>query len=288
MKDPVLPEAPIKPDGKRDSLYLYRWYKEHYWDNIALNDDGLLRTPFFHNKIVTYFDRMVVQDPDSISAEADRMIERVRPNKEMFKYFIWYLTNWSETSKIMNFDKIFVHMVDTYYVTNQAYWVNPTVLENLVKKAKKLKPILIGQTAPNMVMLDTNLRPLALNAIRAKYTIIYFWDPECSHCKLESPKLTAFYAKQKDSLGLEVFAVCSDTNMVKMKDYIKKNKFKWLNVNGPRTLTGNYHDQYDIFSTPVIYLLDEKKTIIAKRLGVDQLQEFIERWEKYPMPEKKN
>ncbi|MEI6576922.1 MAG: thioredoxin-like domain-containing protein [Bacteroidota bacterium] len=286
MKDPVLPEAPLKPDGKRDSVYLFHWYKDHYWDNTDLNDDALLRTPFFHSKIVTYFDKLIIQQPDTLIIEIDKMIDRVRSNKEMFKYFVWYLTNWSEISQIMTFDKIFVHMVETYYVTGQAYWVNPTVLENLTKKARQWKPILVGQPAPNMVMLDSNLRPSALLAVKAKYTIIYFWDPECGHCKVESPKLSAFYHEKKDKYGVEVFSVCSDTNMVKMKEYIKKNKFDWINVNGPRTLTVNYHDLYNITATPVVYILDEKKTIIAKKLSVDQIGDFLDRWEKFQAEDK--
>jgi thiol-disulfide isomerase/thioredoxin len=285
MKEPDLPEAPVKADGKRDSVYLYRWYKDHYWDNTDLTDEGLLRTPFFHSKIVLYFDKVLVQHPDSLILAVDKFIEKVRPNKEMFKYFVWYLTNWAENSKIMTYDKIFVHMVETYYMTGQAYWINPTVLENLTKRAKQLKPLLIGQPAPNLVMLDTSLRPVSLMGIKAKYTVIYFWDPECGHCKTESPKLSTFYKEKKDKYGIEVFAVCSDTNMVKMKDYINKNKFNWINANGPRTLTQNYHDLYDIRSTPVVYLLDEKKTIIAKKLAVDQLEDFITRWEKQFEPE---
>ncbi|HRY33447.1 MAG TPA: DUF5106 domain-containing protein [Bacteroidales bacterium] len=279
LKEPVLPEAPLKADGKRDSAYLYYYFRQHYWDNINLLDDRLLRTPFFHQKIVTYFDKLIVQMPDSIIAAADSMIARVRDNKEMFKYFVWYLTNTYEISNVMGFDAIFVHMVETYYMTNQAYWINPTVLENLSKKAMKLKRILIGKTAPNMIMLDTNMRPVSMYAIDAKYTILYFWDPDCGHCKTESPKLKKFYDDFKQKFNLEVFGVCSDTSMAEMKQYILKNNLNWINVNGPRCLTPNYHDEYDVSSTPVLFLLDDKKTILAKRLTTDQLEKFIERLE---------
>jgi thiol-disulfide isomerase/thioredoxin len=279
LKEVPIPEAPLKADGKRDSVALFYYYKTHYWDNINLLDERLLRTPFFHNKIVTYMDKMVPQTPDSIIMEADALIEKVRPNKEMFKYFVWHLTNTYETSNIMGFDKVFVHMVDTYYKTNQAYWVNPTVQENLIKKADKLNNILIGKTAPNMIMLDTNMVPVSMHAVKSKYTILYFWDPECGHCKTESPKLKKFYDDFKAKFNLEVYAVCSDTNMVKMKEYIKKNGFNWINVNGPRSLTPNYHDTYDIYSTPVIYILDDKKVILAKRLLTDQIEKFLEREE---------
>ena len=48
-----VPEAPSIPivNGKADSLYPYRYVKDHYWDNIVFNDNRLLRTPFFENKL---------------------------------------------------------------------------------------------------------------------------------------------------------------------------------------------------------------------------------------------
>jgi hypothetical protein len=39
----------------------------------------------------------------------------------------------------------------------------------------------------------------------------------------------------------------------------------------------NFRKLYDIYSTPVIYLLGEDKKIIAKRLSVDMIKDFIEK-----------
>jgi len=45
-----------------------------------------------------------------------------------------------------------------------------------------------------------------------------------------------------------------------------------VNVNGTRSITANFHDLYDIYGTPVIYVLDNKKNIIAKRITAEQLE----------------
>ncbi|HRY99221.1 MAG TPA: DUF5106 domain-containing protein [Bacteroidales bacterium] len=284
MREPEVPDAPILPDGRKDSTFAYRYYKSHYWDGTDLADDRLLRTPVFHGKLDRYFEKVLMQQVDTLIAEADRIIALSRPNKEMFKYLVWYLTIKYETSKVMGFDEIFVHMVDRYYSTGEAYWVNETVKTNITERANILRPILLGRTAPNMIMLDTNRVPVALHNIQAKYTIILFWDTECGHCKKETPKLKKFYEEEKDKYGFEVFAVCTDTSYAKMKKYVREGGWKWVNVNGPRTLTGDYHDTYDVYSTPVIYLLDEKKKIIAKRLLTDQLADFIRRYDAQEAP----
>jgi hypothetical protein len=33
---------------------------------------------------------------------------------------------------------------------------------------------------------------------------------------------------------------------------------------------------YDIYSTPVVYVLDKDKKILAKRLDVEQIEEFLD------------
>ncbi|TLS65165.1 TlpA family protein disulfide reductase, partial [Mariprofundus erugo] len=111
-------------------------------------------------------------------------------------------------------------------------------------------------------------------------TIIYFWDPQCGHCKKESPKLVEFYNEYAEKLDVEVYTVCADSNLADMKKYIREKKMNFINVNGPRSYTTDYHELYNIFTTPVIVVLDKNKKIIAKRLVSEQLPEFIENHKK--------
>jgi thiol-disulfide isomerase/thioredoxin len=278
MREPEVPEIPVLPNGRKDSTFAYRYTKAHYWDGTDFTDDRLLRTPVFDNKLKKYFDKILYQNPDTIIKETDILIEKARPNPEMFKYLVWYATYHSESSEIMGFDRIFVHVVDTYYLTHQATWERPTVVENLIKKANRIRPLLIGQIPPNMIMLDTNNQPVSMYSVKSNFLILFFWDPDCGNCEREIPKLKDFYDKEKDTLGLKIFAVCSDTSLVKWKSAIRKRKMDWINVNGPRTLTGDYHEQYDVSTTPVVYILNNRKEIIAKRLITEQFLQFFKNY----------
>ncbi len=273
-----IPETPKLPDGRPDSLFPYRYYKAHYFDNLPLDDARLLRTPFYHQRVNNYFTKMVVQHPDSIISEVKRLMPVAARSRDTYRYMVWFLTNHTERSEIMGMDAAFVYMVDNYYATGDMdYWINSTVKENLLKKAKKLKPILLGKTAPELIMLDTLMRPVSLHAVKARFTIVLFWDPTCGHCKKEIPHLVDFMQRRGKEFDIKVFAVCTDTNMREMKKAIRQLNMNWINVNGPRAYTQNFHDLYDIYSTPVMYLLDERKTILAKRLMTDQIETFIER-----------
>lgn len=276
MREPEVPDPPLLPNGKPDSSFAYRYYKDHFWDGTDFTDDRFLRTPVFYNKLKKYFDNVVLQNPDSIIMEADSLIGRSRPNPEMFKYMIWFITYRYENPEYMGFDKVFVHMADRYYATGQTTWLSKTVNDNIIKKANKIRPLLIGSVPPEMVMQDTSLNLVSMHSVKADYLILLFWDPDCGHCEKEIPILREFYLANKERYHLEVFAVCSDTSLVKWKNAIRKKNMSWINVDGPRTLTGDYHDQYDIIATPVIYILNQRKEIIAKRLPADKVEGFIE------------
>lgn len=284
-KEPEIPDTlPLTTDVKPDSTYQYYYYKEHYWDNIDLADEALLRTPIYHNKLEFYFNNVIVQHPDSIIKEIDKVLAKASKNKETFKYVLWWLTYNYETSKVMGFDKIFVYLADNYYKTGKAFWLPETSVQRILDRANEIRPTLIGTIATNLILLDTAKNLISLHNINAKYTLLYFWDPTCGHCKKETPKLVDFYNKYKDTFNLQVFAVCTDSSFNEMKKAIKTyNMYDFINVNGIYTASVDFRKYYDIYSTPVLYVLDQYKRIIAKRLSVDQLYDFLKNYEKNPL-----
>src|SRR5205085_7718474 len=122
-------------------------------------------------------------------------------------------------------------------------------------------------------MPDTGFKMHSLYEIKAKYTILVFWDPTCSHCKHEVPALCHYYNSVKTKcISIEVFAVGIESDIDLWKNFIKENKLDWINVSDLYNQT-NFRSFYDIYSTPVIYLLDEKKHIIAKRLDTEKIRD---------------
>jgi thiol-disulfide isomerase/thioredoxin len=266
------PEVPT-PKTHEDSLNSYTYYKTHYFDHIDLTDDRLVRTPVIYNKVKFYLDKLTLQIPDSIIKEADYLIAKTKGSKETFKYLVYYCTYTYETSPYMGMDAIFVHMADKYYETKQAYWVDSTSLRKILEKKNILKPLLIGKNAPPLSLPDTAGKNISFKTIKAPYTILFFWDPECGHCKKATPKLKLFYDKYK-SQGFEVYAVNIEDNRAEWLKYIKEHDLNWINVSNAEH---HYYlkEYYDVYSTPVIYLLDENKKIIAKRIDAEQLDGYV-------------
>lgn len=274
-KEIVIPEAPLLPNGQKDSTFAYLYYKAHYFDNIDLSDERLLRTPIYHNKVSSYLKNMVLQMPDSLIKECDYLIGLTKGNKETYKYMVWYTTNTYETSNIMGLDEVFVYLVKKYYTRESAYWVDEATLYKINNRAQILEPILIGKTAKNLVLTDSNNVARALYDVKSKYTVLLFWDPDCGHCKKAVPVVKTVYDKYH-AKGLEVFAVCTEVEINKWKAFIREHNLNWINVANPE-LNNNFRQEFDIQTTPQIFLLDKDKKIIAKKIDAETLEKILER-----------
>ena len=136
-------------------------------------------------------------------------------------------------------------------------------------------------------MLDTLGKEVSLYDVKAKYTVLIFWDHGCGHCKKEMPKLVELHKKLKEK-GVQVYAVETEDNPKEWKKFIRENEMQFTNVYQPdqykRAVTKKI---YDIYSTPVIYLLDENKIIKAKRIDAEQLSNLIDFTEKERLEKEK-
>lgn len=270
--------APPEDESNRDEAIAY--YKKHYWDYFDLADPMFLRLnlPIYREKVNNYLDRLHIQHPDSLKPAIDFLAQKASANEDTYKYLIWMLTLKYQNPTIMGLDELYVYLYDTYFASGEMdYWANEQLKQNLGEFASQLRNSLIGVKAPNMIMLDENLQRKNMYDINTEYTILYFFDPDCHHCKLATPVLDKIYDSGK--FDLQVYAVSTDTSMVKMKEYILEMGLDWITVSGPRTETPPYHTLYDAMTTPTIYILDREKMIIAKKLPVERVDEFLTRYE---------
>jgi peroxiredoxin len=246
---------------------------------VNLSDGRLVRTPILEGKLQKYFTQLVPLDPDSIKIECDQLLAKARKDKEMFKYMLWWLTYHYETSQYMGMDAVFVHLVEKYYVPGDAYWLNTEQQNKIISRAYAIAPNLIGQQAPPLEMQDSSAKPLSLYSTKAKYTVLVFWDPTCGHCKTEVPRLDSAFKASWQRRGVVMLGVRTDGTREEWLQFIKQHQLSgWIHAWDPEAQS-NYRRLYDVYSTPVVYLLDEKKKILAKRLGVEQLDGFLDRLE---------
>lgn len=280
----TIPDPPKKADGTIDSTFQLRYYRQHYFDNFNLGDDALMHLPkpMYQEKVKEYLEKLYAPQPDTITKAFIGLVNKARKNPETYKYMVMTGIYFYQQPEIMGLDEVFVNIWDKYIASGEMdYWIPAKTKSGVKEIADKIRSSMIGRPGTNLIMQDQNLQPKAVYDIKTKYTILYFFRPSCGHCREETPKLVDFYKQNKTKYNLEVYAVSSDTSMKEMRDFIKEFKTPWITVNGPRSyLKKHYSELYHADTTPTIYILDDKKTIIAKKIPVKQVDDFLSRYEK--------
>jgi thiol-disulfide isomerase/thioredoxin len=278
-----IPDFPIpigfaNPDSVRWVMN-YNYNKNHFFDNIDLNDERLLRTPLLYARLDAFFTNVLIQSSDTINKEIDKLIKKCSGNYKMFQFISVYLFNHFRESEIMGHDAVIVKLADDIYLSGKADWVTKEFKDDLRKQVDLIRPNLIGKKAENMVMDSYKGVFVSLYDVGKDFTILYFWEPDCGHCKEATPKLKVYYDKPKD-YSLEVFAVCTTSDKAKWTKYIEDNKLTWINGWDPKR-SSHFDYYYNVQSTPTVYILDKSKKIIAKKLSVEEIGPFIDNYRKY-------
>lgn len=272
-----VPESPRDEDGNEiDSLFQYNYYKNHFFDNIDFTDNQMLYSPVYHRKLKYFFERVVIRRPDSAIAAADRLLKSLENKDEYFQYTLAYVFNKYAQTKYMGFDQVMVHLAENYYLNGRAHWASEEYLDKLRERVEKLKPNLIGNEAPKLdkaQAIEGYFYPL--HDVEAKYTVIAFWEPNCGHCKEVIPSLHEEVYGELHDKDVQVFAFYTQADKEEWKTFLEeKGLTDWINVWDPNNFT-DFRNKYDIYSTPTMYLLDQDKNIIAKRVDVKTIKSII-------------
>jgi thiol-disulfide isomerase/thioredoxin len=213
---------------------------------------------------------------------------------EIFRYLLITLFNKYATSTIMGFDAVYVHLAEDWYIP-KATFSDTAFIRTTRENIEIMKPLLLGKTASDLRMLnlpaehflqaktDTILQKnphsgsyINLHQINATYTILAFWESDCGHCKKMIPDLYKVYERLKPK-GLAVFSVHMLGGIEGKQKWIRfvndHELYDWINVWNPYEYA--YKKDYDIRTTPVVFVLDKDKKIIAKKLEPRQIEEFL-------------
>lgn len=269
-----MPEFEGTAEEKQMKAWLYT--REHYFDDFDPADGRLLRTQFLLQRVETFVDKLHYQVPDSTIQAIDVILKKMEPAEETYKYYLIHFLNKYASSKIVGQDAIYVHLALNYYAKGKAPWVEKEQLEKITEDAKKLEPLLIGKIAPDVKLQKQDGSKVSLYGIDSEYTILYFWRYDCGHCKESTPYMKEFYDNFKNR-GVKILSICTKQGdeIPGCWDYIKENEIQdWMHTVDPYSL---YMLDYNVKTTPQVYVMDKNKKIIMKKIGAEQLADVMDR-----------
>ena len=278
--DPKTPETlPTLPNGRPDSTYLFNYYKNHFFDNIDFSDERFLRTPVLQTRVERYFKDLVYQVSDSIITDCDRVLALARKNQDIYRFVLWQLANKYENTEIVGLDGVFVHLAESHYLKN-ATWLDEKQRQSFTNRVKVLKPLITGKVFPTLVLQNAQGNSVDVAQQKAKYKVVLFYSPDCGHCKEAAPKLMQFHASYGKANNVLIYNISIDYEQDKWKKFIADYQTEPLINLWDAKHTYVFRDNFDVYATPTSYILDDQNRIIAKRIPVEELERFLQFYER--------
>lgn len=270
-QEPKLPVLPLKVLSAKDSAYLQSYAREHFFDNSFLSDERMVYTP----TVPMRFERLLKMIPLLPKEEQLKLIEKTiqqtNGTVELRKYMVGQFAQQFELTPSASLDEAYQLVIQKYVSGEPDLW-DASMLQK-VKEVSEIKAKLaVGNTFPALMLTDLKESNQALMAVKSDFTILYFYDPGCAHCRETTPKLTALADKYADKM--QVYAVSLDADVNVLKKFTEEfNTQRFINVRDTTRKLEFY--TLGVFNYPTIYLLDRDKKIVARWLSVEQLASYL-------------
>ena len=161
-----------------------------------------------------------------------------------------------------------VNRVNAEYPQHSGVMAIKTTLDAQVRKDQGL----IGLTAPDFSMPDTEGQPVSLSSFRGKYVLVDFWASWCKPCRMENPNLVRVYNTYKDKnftiLGVALEQPGQKAQWLKA---ISDDKLSWKQISDMQFWNSPVVALYGIQGIPFNVLLDPSGKVIAQGLRGEML-----------------
>ncbi len=154
-----------------------------------------------------------------------------------------------------------------------------TINSDLTKQLETYRAMKKGNIAPNIIFPQTTIypnnefKPSKLSDIQSPYTLVVFGASWCPKCKQEIPEIANNYFHWK-SMGLEVLFVSLDE---KENDFIGfVSELPFVSVCDFQKWKSQIAQDYYVFGTPTMYLLDQNQKIILRPNSIKQMEAWVD------------
>lgn len=262
------------PNGQMDEPAQVEAYRSEFWDNVNFGDERLLRTPVINNKLKRYIKELTPQNAKAINKSADELLAKTGYTGKFFEFFANWITLQYEPGKssVMDAEGIYTNMIQNYFTQERAVWSDSMTVYGLQQRADQMAHSLVGQKGPDITVPGLDGAGKRLFDSKKDYLIVYMYNPECDHCREQTPKLKQLYPQIKNEV--DIYAIALDTNDEEWRKFVRDFGIQdWTNVFDPtnRSIVRTYF----VDNTPELYLLNEEREIVAKNLKVEQILDAI-------------
>ena len=257
--------------------------QKKYTNHRSLIDSTLLRSlkyedlffnsPFLGQALDFVFGRCVSPDYDSSYYSCNRFLSAIS-NEDMHRYVLNWMLYHYETSKVLGSENVFIDLA----LNHLKPIITPldTNGYDVLGKAESLSPNRIGSVARDFRFENIQTRQTQnLHDLEGLFKIIFFYDPDCHHCKEVFPRAQALHDSIIDR-GVSFLAMSVTPNkndIIEFKNILNPSNSSVLF--GYEGSSGDFTGKYYIPVTPGIYILDANNRVKARGISLLDLRELM-------------
>ncbi|RBL89458.1 TlpA family protein disulfide reductase [Chitinophaga flava] len=129
----------------------------------------------------------------------------------------------------------------------------------MIRKVLKGRALEKGAPAASFSALDLGGKKISLHTYKGKYVLLVFWATWCAPCIAELPAIKEIRSTYSTD-ELCIISVSLDTDIPKLKKYIKDNNMNWLQIGRDENLISTY----GVSGIPSVWLIDKEGKIAYK------------------------
>lgn len=151
---------------------------------------------------------------------------------------------------------------------------NNKAVQSFVTKMMEIKPVSVGQMAPDFELPNPTGNSIKLSDFKGKYVLLDFWASWCAPCREENPNIVKQYNTYKDK-GFTILGVSLDDDKDAWLKAIENDNLRWAHVSDLKRWDSQVAHQYKVEGIPASFIIDPSGKIVAKNLRGTDLQEFL-------------
>jgi thiol-disulfide isomerase/thioredoxin len=152
---------------------------------------------------------------------------------------------------------------------------------NFARQLETYRAMKIGNTAPDFEFSGDIISPSQyqdlthskLSDLKTKYTLIVFAASWCPKCSEEVPVIASLYSKWKKQ-EIEVVVISLDSEKKEFDRFFVD--FPFISMCDYKKWDGQIANDYYIFSTPTMFLLDKNREILLRPNSVKQMDAWVD------------
>jgi len=272
-KEFIIPEIPAEltvPQERANFLIT------HYWDNFNFSDTSYIHLPEITEQAFANFIELLPHATKSSSYFSinNMLLKAEKGSQEMYVYFLNHYNKYlyEPNSPLRN---------EEYYIPVLNYVINSDKTGDTERQRAEFDLALllknrVGTIATDFAYTLDSGKTGRLHDVNGQYTLLYFYDPDCSSCEYAT-----HYLKESNVVEtlvqnglLKIVMIYPDKDIDLWKDHQKNLSGSWIKgYDKNRVIIDK--QLYDLKATPTLYLLDKDKNVLLKDEEVEQIVEYI-------------